>query len=137
MILKEQEQNDQIVCHATMMYTMSTFEDWRGSLAQLLQSVPFPDQALSNEKFIKIFKKVVRNFAEDERCEVHQTLLGIREGKEGWFESFCPGGISCDDEGELFTVMLGTLIRCCCKKKRFLLSINKLLSQLMIMAVRE
>ena len=49
---------------------------------------------------------MVKNFAQDPRCEVHQTLLGIREGKEGWFEIFCPGGISCDDEGELFSIMV-------------------------------
>jgi catabolite regulation protein CreA len=48
----------------------------------------------------------VQNFAEDSRCEVHQTLLGIREGKEGWFEIFCQGGISCDDDGELFSIMV-------------------------------
>lgn len=51
--LTEQEQEDQLVCHTTMMLTMSNFEDWRVSLAQLLQSVPFPDQALTHEKFIK------------------------------------------------------------------------------------
>jgi hypothetical protein len=26
---------------------------------------------------------VVENIGQDTRCEVHQTLLGIREGKEG------------------------------------------------------
>ncbi len=88
-------------------------------------------------KFKRIFKNVVKNFAQDPRCEVHQTLLGIREGKEGWFEIFCPGGISCDDDGELFAIMLQTLIGCCCKKKRFLLSINKLLSHIMVLAIRE
>lgn len=36
-----------------MMYTMSKFDDWILNLAQLLQSVPFPDQALANETFIK------------------------------------------------------------------------------------
>lgn len=53
-----------------------------------------------------MFKKIIENFANDTRCEVHQSLLGIREGKEGWFEIFCPGGISCDDEGELFSLMV-------------------------------
>ena len=48
----------------------------------------------------------MENFAQDSRCEVHQALLGIREGKEGWFEIFCPGGISCDDDGELFATMV-------------------------------
>jgi hypothetical protein len=51
--LSVEEQEDQINCHASMMYTMSTFEDWRTNLAQLLQSVPFPDKALTNDKFIK------------------------------------------------------------------------------------
>lgn len=51
----------------------------------------------------------MENFANDSRCEVHQALLGIREGKEGWFEIFCPGGISCDDEGELFSTMVAIL----------------------------
>jgi hypothetical protein len=32
---------------------------------------------------LSIFKNVIKNIAEDSRCEVHQTLLGIREGKEG------------------------------------------------------
>jgi hypothetical protein len=49
---------------------------------------------------------VVENIAMDTRCEVHQTLLGIREGKEGWFEMFCPGGLSCDDDGEIFAIMV-------------------------------
>ena len=51
---------------------------------------------------------------EDTRCEVHQTVLGIREGKEGWFEMFCLGGIACDDDGEMFSLMVSS-----CGKKLF------------------
>ena len=54
----------------------------------------------------RLFKNVVKNFVEDSRCEVHQTVLGIREGKEGWFEMFCLGGIACDDDGEMFSLMV-------------------------------
>jgi hypothetical protein len=54
----------------------------------------------------RIFKNVVKNFVEDNRCEVHQTILGIREGKEGWFEMFCLSGIACDDDGEMFSLMV-------------------------------
>jgi hypothetical protein len=36
-----------------MLFTMSTYEDWRHSLGSLLQSIPFPGEALANEKFIK------------------------------------------------------------------------------------
>ena len=56
--------------------------------------------------FSRLFKNVVKNFVEDSRCEVHQTVLGIREGKEGWFEMFCLGGIACDDDGEMFSLMV-------------------------------
>lgn len=54
----------------------------------------------------RIFKNVVKNFVEDNRCEVHQTVLGLREGKEGWFEMFCLGGSACDDDGEMFSLMV-------------------------------
>ena len=37
----------------------------------------------------------------------------------------------------MFTIILTTLIRCCCKKKRFLLSINKLLPHILSLAERE
>ena len=56
--------------------------------------------------FFRIFKSVVKNVVEDGRCEVHQTVLGIREGREGWFEMFCLGGIACDDDGEMFSLMV-------------------------------
>ncbi len=68
--------------------------------------------------FNRIFKNVVKNFVEDTRCEVHQTILGIREGKEGWFEMFCLGGIACDDDGEMFSLMV-CLIDNLHIKKRF------------------
>jgi hypothetical protein len=51
-------------------------------------------------------KSVLRNIASDEKCDVHQTILGIREGKEGWFHLYTPGTIGCDDEGELWGIMV-------------------------------
>ncbi|CAF0881593.1 unnamed protein product [Adineta ricciae] len=133
----EEETECQLVCYTKMLETMSTFDDWRPHLGLLLQSIPFPDEALTHDRFIEIFKNVVKYVVEDTRCEVHQTVLGIREGKEGWFEMFCLGGIACDDDGEMFSLMLSKLISCCCRKKRFLLSINKLLPALMLLALRE
>ena len=53
-------------------------------------------------------QKPIQNIVSDSRCEVHQTVLGIREGKEGWFHLYCPGGIACDDDGELY----GVMVRC-------------------------
>ena len=54
----------------------------------------------------RIFKNLIKHVVEDNRCEVHQTILGIREGKEGWFEMFCLSGIACDDDGEMFSLMV-------------------------------
>ena len=51
-------------------------------------------------------KMTIENVGNDTRCDVHQTILAIREGKEGWFHLYCPGGIACDDEGQLFGVIV-------------------------------
>ena len=51
--MTEHEREDQLVCYTTMMLTMSKFDDWRAHLAQLLQSVPFPDQTLTHSTFTK------------------------------------------------------------------------------------
>lgn len=50
--LSEEEKEEQLICYTTMMKAMSQFDDWRVHLAQLMQSVPFPDQAFTNEKFL-------------------------------------------------------------------------------------
>ena len=52
-------------------------------------------------------KTTIQHIADDARCDVHQTILGIRDGKEGWFHLYCPGGIACDDEGHLYGIMVG------------------------------
>ena len=38
--------------------------------------------------------------------QVHQTVLPVREGKDGWIDLFCPGGICCTDDGEFFSKMV-------------------------------
>lgn len=48
----------------------------------------------------------IRSIAADSRCAVHNTVLGIRDGKEGWWNLFCPGGICCVEDGELFGLMV-------------------------------
>ena len=63
--------------------------------------------------FLSRMKQTVRLIGEDVRCDVHQTVLGIREGKEGWFHLYCPGGIACDDDGELFGGVVSVLIGSC------------------------
>ena len=38
--------------------------------------------------------------------QVHQTVLPVREGKDGWIDLFCPGGVCCSDDGEFFSRMV-------------------------------
>ena len=47
-------------------------------------------------------KATIRQVGEDARYDVHQTVLSMREGKGGWFHLYCPGGVACDDDGEIF-----------------------------------
>ncbi|CAF3895085.1 unnamed protein product [Rotaria magnacalcarata] len=127
----------QLICYTHILQTISTFYDWRHQLGLILQPIPFPGEALKHGRFIEIYKNVVKNLVEDPRCEVHQTVLGRCEGKDGWFETFCfNGNACCNDDGEMFSQMLNKLISCCCRKKSFLLSINKLLPSLMLLALR-
>jgi hypothetical protein len=45
---------------------------------------------------------VVGAIGNDPRCAVHQCVLGIREGKEGWFHVICPSSAACSDDGSLW-----------------------------------
>lgn len=132
-----QEWEKRLILYVGMLNTMSTFEDWRLILGSLLQPIPFPNDAIVDELFTSKMKDVMRNIASDEHCEVHSTILGIREGKEGWFHLYIPGSIGCDDEGELWGVMLKTLIHCCGKRKKFLQGLIKMLGPVMLLALRE
>lgn len=136
-VLDIQEWENKLCCYIGMLDTMSAFADWRLVLGSLLQPIPFPNDALANELFTSKMKSVLRNIASDEKCDIHQTILGIREGKEGWFHLYTPGTIGCDDEGELWGVMLKSLIRCCCKRKKFLTELNKMIGPVMLLALRE
>lgn len=131
------EWENKLLCYVSMMEIMSEFDDWRYLLGSLLQPIPFPDDAIADSLFTSRMKVTIHNVSSDETCDVHQTLLGIREGKEGWFHLYCPGGIACDDDGQLWGVMLNTLMKCCCKRKKFLMSISKMIGPIMLLALRD
>ncbi|XP_033730617.1 C-Maf-inducing protein-like, partial [Pecten maximus] len=135
--LDKQEWETKLLCYIGIMETLSSYSDWRLVLGSLLQPIPFPNDALADELFASKMKSVLKNIAEDDHCEVHQTILGIRDGKEGWFHMYTPGSLACDDEGELWGVMLNSLIHCCCKRKKFLNGLNKMVGPIMLLALRE
>uniref|UniRef100_A0A8C4NRY3 C-Maf inducing protein n=1 Tax=Dicentrarchus labrax TaxID=13489 RepID=A0A8C4NRY3_DICLA len=115
-------------CFALILKMLSDYDDWRPALASLLQPIPFPKEEL---------KYVIQRFAADPRQEVHSCLLSVRSGKDGWFQLYSPGGVACDDDGELFASMVHILMGSCYKTKKFLLSLaeNKL-GPCMLLALR-
>jgi len=131
------DRDQRLVTYLNMLHDMSEFDDWRPLMGSLLQPIPFPDDALGHILFTSNMKPCLRNVADDTRCDVHLTVLGMREGKEGWFDLYCPGGIACDDEGQLYAVMLKRLISCCCRRKKFLQSTAKMISPWQLLALRE
>ncbi|KAJ8416315.1 hypothetical protein AAFF_G00383370 [Aldrovandia affinis] len=125
-------------CFALILKMLSDYDDWRPALASVLQPIPFPKEALAHGKFTKELKYVIQRFAEDPRQEVHSCLLSVRSGKDGWFQLYSPGGVACDDDGELFASMVHILMGSCYKTKKFLLSLaeNKL-GPCMLLALRS
>ncbi|ESN93743.1 hypothetical protein HELRODRAFT_88288, partial [Helobdella robusta] len=132
------DDDERLLTYIDILRFMSEFDDWRLQLAILLQPIPFPDDALAHRLFTNRMKPLLHNLASDERCDVHSSILGLREEKAGWFDVYCPGGIASedDDDDELYTVMLMKLIRCCCRRKKFFYTHIKMISAWQLLAVR-
>lgn len=121
-----------------MMQIMSQYEDWKPHVACLLQPIPFPDDALADDFFTLNMKSVLQNIADDEKCDIHRTVLGVSDNQSGWFDVYCPGtGVADSDDGELYAVMLKRLVGCCCRRKQFLQLHQKMTSAWIMLALRE
>lgn len=95
-----------IECFASIFETICEYEDWRLPLSSMLQPVPFQERVLAHPAFAKYFESVMRLISMDARCDVHYTVMPLREGRDGWFHLFCPGGLSCNDEGDVYALMV-------------------------------
>ncbi|GIY85374.1 c-Maf-inducing protein [Caerostris extrusa] len=125
-----------LVSFVSIMEHISAHEDWMPGLSQLLQPIPFPDDALADSLFTKNLKPVLERISQDERCDVHLMVMGIRDEKEGWLHLYCPGELACDDDGELWSKMLKHLLECCCRRKKFLEQLSKSIGPCMLRALR-
>ena len=135
-VASEAEQKT-IKCFLTILKSICRYEDWRYSLAPLLQPIPFGKSALICDTFVNGIEPIIASFAQDRRCEVHTCVLGVRDGKLGWFHLFAPGGLLADDanDGNLFCTMLSALINCCYKRKKFILYLSSyFLSPILLLA---
>lgn len=70
---------------------------------------------------------VVGAIGTDPRCSVHQCVLGIREGKEGWFHVVCPSSAACPDDGSLWANIVSTFLFVCLFKSTLLLLLVSIL----------
>lgn len=134
----EGERINNLDCYLHVFLIISEYDDWKPGLAQLLQPIPFPDEALSYEPFLRSLMPVIERIGTDKNCDVHQMVLGVREGKDGWFDIYCPSSTSCVDDGLLWGSMLETLLNCCCKRKRFISQLNsKRLGAYLLLSLRD
>ncbi|MEQ2196379.1 hypothetical protein XENOCAPTIV_023254, partial [Xenoophorus captivus] len=130
-------------CFALILKMLSDYDDWRPALASLLQPIPFPKEDCLPVDLMQFFYFSACVSGEDHinMClcglQVHSCLLSVRSGKDGWFQLYSPGGVACDDDGELFASMVHILMGSCYKTKKFLLSLaeNKL-GPCMLLALR-
>ncbi|XP_071959253.1 C-Maf-inducing protein-like isoform X2 [Antedon mediterranea] len=118
------QQEDKLICFLTLLKATADYEDWLPNLSGMLLPIPVPKASLSDSRLTKNFEYIMRKFVQDSRCEVHTAVCAVRDGKPGWLDLYCPGGLACTDDGQLFTEMLERLIACCCRRKRFLQSVN-------------
>ena len=126
-----------IRCFLFLLKSICRFQDWRYSLAPLLQPIPFAKNVLVCDSFILGIESIIESFAGDERCEVHTCVLGVRDGKLGWFHLFAPGGLLATESqnGSLFCHMLSALINCCYRRKKFILYLSAyFLSPILLLA---
>ncbi|XP_046661179.1 C-Maf-inducing protein-like [Homalodisca vitripennis] len=134
----QEDRASRIDCYLQVFRTISEYDDWRPGLAQLLQPVPVPDDALTSPHFIKSLSPVIERIGTSTDCDTHQMVLGVRDGKEGWLDIFCPSSLACIDDGVLWGQMLETLLGCCCKRKRFVAALMaKRLGACLLLALRE
>ncbi|XP_064466957.1 C-Maf-inducing protein-like isoform X2 [Ornithodoros turicata] len=123
-------------CFVKILDICASYDDWLLTLAQLLQPVPFPDDALGYAHFTAQMEPIVVKIGTDTKCEVHSLVLGAREGKDGWLQLYSPGSVACRDEGILWSRILGTLVRCCCRRRAFLAPLSDWLGPLTVGALR-
>lgn len=111
---------EKLMTYLAIMQIMCAFADWLPQMARLLQPVPFPIAALEDDLFLAHFSSILLSISDHEACEVHCTVLGVREDRDGWFDHFCPhSGLACRDDGHVYGVMLRRLIGCCCLRRQF------------------
>jgi hypothetical protein len=122
---------------------IADFPDWRPSLALILQPVPFTDSAISSTTFLRRMGEVITKMINDPRCDVHQLVLGVRDGKDGWFEVFSPSRHDLNDAAvadgvtSVWIATLSRLFSCCCRRKKFVGKLVPMVGTVELLALRD
>eukprot|EP00794_Sanderia_malayensis_P018552 gene18552-20415_t len=135
--MNEEERTKLLACFQRVLKEIAKYPDWLAGLSTLLQAVPFPRKALEDVNFSMGLLDVIKSLAADKRCEVHQNILPIREGKQGWIHYFAPDGVCCHDDAEVFAFIMMHLMTCCGKRKKTLMCLEKSMRDaFVLMAIR-
>ena len=61
-----------------------------------------------NHLFNRNMGSILEKVATDSRCNTHSQVIGPRVEKDGWFDIYCPVNTICNDDGRLWSLMVGT-----------------------------
>ncbi|XP_063821837.1 C-Maf-inducing protein-like [Ostrinia nubilalis] len=135
---------EEVLCFADILEHMCEYEDWLVVVGAVLQPVPLCSGALSCPRVAKRLGRVLSALAHDSRCGAHACVAPCRAARPSppsWLRAAAPSdpllALPSQELCQLWGDMLGTLLRCCCKRKSFLQSMSKQLPDFVLVALSE
>ncbi|XP_053620445.1 C-Maf-inducing protein-like [Plodia interpunctella] len=138
------EREKEVLCFADILEHMCEYEDWLVVVGAVLQPVPFCAGALGCPRVAKRLQGVLNALAHDARCAAHSCLAPARAARScppSWLKVASPNNPQLElpqqQLCQLWGDMIGSLLRCCSKRKSFLQSLNKQLPDFVLVSLNE
>ncbi|KAI8438547.1 hypothetical protein MSG28_011016 [Choristoneura fumiferana] len=135
---------DDVLCFADILEHMCEYEDWVCVVAGVLQPVPLCAGALACGRVAARLGGVLRALAGDARCAVHAAVAPARAARPhppSWLRAASPAdpllALPHRQLCQLWGDMVGSLLKCCSKRKSFLQSMSKQLPDFLLVALTE
>ncbi|XP_013191239.2 C-Maf-inducing protein [Amyelois transitella] len=136
------DREEEVLCFADILEHMCEYEDWLIVVGAVLQPVPFCTSALICPRVSKRLHSVLSALAHDARCAAHSCLAPARAARScppSWLRVASPNKPQLDlpqqNLCQLWGDMVGSLLRCCSKRKSFLQSLSKQLPDFVLVAL--
>ncbi|XP_063375697.1 C-Maf-inducing protein-like [Cydia amplana] len=140
------DSEDDVLCFADILEHMSEYEDWVVVVGGVLQPVPLCAGALRCPRVAARLARVLRALAADARCAAHGCVAApraraMRPHPPQWLRAASPSdpmlALPHADLCQLWGDMVGSLLKCCGKRKSFLQSMSKQLPDFVLVALTE